>query len=162
MSSSIFQPKPGSTSQTSGSIFRPAPTGTQTDSYIKQNWSLPGVKPLGKYDDGFKIGFSEMGQDPAMLQEWNRSAQQGVFSKYWNGFRSRGMSIAPKIGKGLGHVLGFAASPFTEDGIETAFSNTMTEAFQKMDDNLRELYPVYKSRRYTEGNFWQQVGTAEW
>ena len=44
---------------------------------------------------------------PYEVQEYNRAQNQGWLNKVGSGLISRGSSIVPKIGQGIGHVGGF-------------------------------------------------------
>jgi len=40
------------------------------------------------------------------------------------------------------------------------WDNAIVEAFNNMDEGLKEALPVHMSRKYMEGNWFQKLGTA--
>lgn len=81
---------------------------------------------------------------PEYNQEWNRASNQGWADQLANGLISRGLSIIPKIGNGIGPLYGAIAG----DELEDVWNNSINEAFNNMDEGLRETFPVYRSMKY--------------
>ena len=110
---------------------------------------------------------------PYEVQEYNRAQNQGWLNKVGSGLISRGSSIVPKIGQGIGHVGGFVyeaanayASAKTGDiqsamDISGIWDNFVVDIMSKADDKLREELPVFGSEKYYEGNILQQMGTTK-
>lgn len=112
--------------------------------------NLPGVKPLGKYDAGYY---------PELNQEHNRADNQTWLRQITNGIVSRGLSIAPKVGAGIGSVGGAVVAIFNQDA-STIWDNPINNFFNEMDQSLREMAPVYKSAKYAEGDLLQKMLTT--
>lgn len=72
---------------------------------------------------------------------------------------SRGLSIAPKIGAGIGSVGGAAAAIFNGDA-STIWDNPINNWFNSLDEDLRDMAPVYKSRKYAEGDLLSKMMTT--
>lgn len=104
--------------------------------------SLPGVETLNKYDVNYY---------PELNQEQNRADNQSWLRQISNGLVSRGLSIIPKIGAGVGSVGGAAVAIFNGDA-STIWDNPINNWFNEMDEGLRDMAPVYKSRKYAQGD----------
>lgn len=68
--------------------------------------TLPDVESLNKYDVNYY---------PELNQEYNRADNQSWLKQISNGLVSRGLSIAPKLGAGLGSIGGVAAAIYNGD-----------------------------------------------
>jgi hypothetical protein len=80
------------------------------------DYAARGISPyreaLGKYDTGLSPALYESGyeRNPVLAQQYLRASNQSGGKQLWNGFWSRTASILPKVGQGVGHVLGFGSS----------------------------------------------------
>ena len=113
--------------------------------------TIPGISYLNKYDAGLR---------QEMNQEWNRSNNQGFGEQLMSGLVSRGASIGTKFVGGLANVGAFAVSPLTREGLSYTWNNPISKAMNNLDDDLRELLPVYKSKQYSEGDLLSMMGTS--
>ena len=107
--------------------------------------------------DGFRGDASQI--------DYMRANNQGWGEQLVRGFISRGLSIIPKVGQGLGHFGGLVydgVSMLGGDGqFEKTYDNAFVDAMSKMDEDLRKWLPVYATQDYTEGNILQQMGTMK-
>lgn len=114
--------------------------------------------PLGRWD---------IAVYPDIDQSTNRGDMQPAVNKWFNGLLSRTASIVPKVGQGLGHVIGagdWLVSGLASGGdfdIAKITDNDLSNFFADMDESLRERLPVHKGSQYANGNIWSKMGTAE-
>lgn len=81
-------------------------------------------------------------------------SSQSRGSKWVSGITSRSLSIIPKFVGGISSLVeGY--SMFT--GGETPMSDLMSD----LDNYLKELLPVYKTKEYNQGDIYDKLGTAE-
>jgi hypothetical protein len=129
-----------------------------------QRFAYAPLDPSSKYDRGISPaiyeGIRQFEENPKQAQEFYRSNNQGWATQLATGFASRALSIIPKIGQGFANVAGFIASPFTDEGLQGAFDNSLSKSFEQMDENIREALPIYKSQSYADGNFIQKALTT--
>ena len=119
--------------------------------------SIPGSKPLGKFDAGWR---------PELSQEYTRGFNQPWYSKFRRGIVRSGLSIPVKVAQMAGHVAG--ALDATVTGLagggyhwEKIWDNIMAESFHNMDKELKESFPIHHQRAYAEGNLARRMWTAE-
>lgn len=139
------------------------------------NYAARGISPyreaLGKYDTGLSPALYESGyeRNPVLAQQYLRASNQSGGKQLWNGFWSRTASIVPKVGQGIGHVLGFGSSVLkgginswdpSDWKVEDMYDNAIVKAFQDLDEGIKETIPVYQSKAYTEGNWTQKMFTT--
>jgi hypothetical protein len=94
-----------------------------------------------------------------MNQEYNRSENQSTINKIYNGLVSRTASIAPKVVGGLGSVIYGVGSVFGGD-VQNIWDNPITTLANNADESLNEMFPVFKSKAYSEGGLWPKLWTA--
>jgi len=95
-----------------------------------------------KYDEGMPYSEVKYGDiDHA------RAERQGFFNAFGSGLLSRGISIAPKIAEGFGHVAGAIPALVTGD-IDYMTKNPIVNGAAMFDEYLREELPVFASEGY--------------
>jgi hypothetical protein len=153
-----------------------APIEFEEPSYEPYGYNIRGLGPPRREQIDRDINLTsryDTNLSPGEVQEYNRAQNQGWLNKVSSGFISRGASIAPKIGQGIGHVGGFvyeaanamAASkvgniPGAMD-ISGIWDNFVVDMMSEADEQLRQKLPVFGDERYYEGNILQQMGTAK-
>ncbi len=117
---------------------------------IDKSLSVPLTKFSNEYDEGYRPGFN---------QTWNRSANQSGIEQLGYGLLSRTLSIAPKIGAGLGSIygLGLAAG---DGSYKDIWDNPVTNWFNSLDDSIKESLPAYSSEKYDTGDLLSKLGTT--
>lgn len=107
------------------------PIGSRT---YDSSLSVPLQKYSNSYDENYR---------PEYNQIWNRAANQSGLGQLGYGLLSRGLSIVPKIGNGLGSLYG----ALTMDELSDIWSNPINDMFNGLDESLREAFPVYRSMK---------------
>lgn len=73
---------------------------------------------------------------------------------------SRGLSIGTKFAAGLGSVGVGLTVPFSENTVDDIWNNTFTMWANNLDESLNDVFPVYKSQAYAEGDLLQKLMTT--
>jgi hypothetical protein len=119
----------------------------------------------GNYDSNYR----DYIQDPIFgyedVDELRAQAQGG---KFWRGAARLGQDVVLKFGEGLAHVGGAIGASVTGDE-KLWFDNQMVRFLKEMDDQLKNesswlsfgVDPIYKTKLYSNGNFFDKIGTAE-
>jgi len=106
-----------------------------------------------KYDEYYR---------PEYNQVWNRSNNQSALEQLGYGFTSRALSIAPKLGAGLGSIAGLAMAGTSGD-VTQIWDNPITNWFNGLDESLKEQLPVYSSQQNdTSGLLGKMATTSFW
>lgn len=103
------------------------------------------------YDQGYRSG---------MDQEQYRATNQAWYSQVYNGFLSRGLSIGTKVGQGLAAVLVGIPTAVSQRDISKIWDNPMFSMLAGADERLKEMFPVYRSQEYQEGDLLGKMGTS--
>ena len=112
------------------------------------NLALP--SSWNSYDTGYR---------PEFNQEWNRSDNQAWYGQVWNGLVSRSASIGTKLGAGFGSVA-YTIPALVSGDLSQIWDNPITNASNQMDEELRELFPVYHSAKNAQGGLLQKMMTT--
>lgn len=107
--------------------------------------------PLQSYSNAYDENYR-----PEYNQIWNRSDNQSALEQWSYGLLSRGLSIIPKMGNGLGALYGAV----TADDLNGIWNNSWNEFFNSIDENLRETLPVYQSMKYDQSGLLGKMGTS--
>ena len=113
-------------------------------------YTAPEFKKLNHYDKNLVSG---------MNQEYNRSDNQAWYQQVGNSLVGRTLSIAPKIGAGIGALYGIGDA-LTNQDVSKIWDNPVSDFFQGVDKNLSEYFANYKSQKYQEGNLLSKLATA--
>jgi hypothetical protein len=105
-----------------------------------------------------------IGQGQPVWDEESMAAEvQPLAGKFASGLISRGSSLIPKIGENIGHIAGavgygmdYITDPATADPNQI-WDNSLVNASVKMDKDLRESLPIFKSHLGREGNLLEQM-----
>ena len=101
-------------------------------------------------DAGLRLG---------MNQEWNRADNQAWYDQVYQGFLSRGLSIGAKAGQGLGSIYG-VGSALANGEISKIWDNPLFNMFAQADEALKDMFPVYQSKEYQQGDLLGKMGTS--
>ena len=114
------------------------------------------INPLGiqlKYDPNkYDLGFAE-----GMNQEWVRGYNQSTGKKFWNGLKRSTLSVGTKTISQAGYSLGFLAGMDSDD----IYNNMISTWANKLEQDIKEDSPIYKSKQYETGNLWNKIWTPE-
>ena len=91
--------------------------------------------------------------------DFARADSQSWMESLGRGIASRGLSIIPKTLQGIGHVGGFISSLLPGGDFSDVYDNAWVEMFSKMDEGLKEIFPIYAQEAYSEGSILEQMGT---
>lgn len=133
-------------------LARAGSEGYRRDVVAERAGASP-LQTLGKYDRGATAAIYQpyYDMDPLLAQQYYRADNQKWFQQLANGFASRATSIPVKVAQGLGHVLG-GAGAIAEQDMSNIWDNALVNLMNETDERLKEIFPVYKSKAYTEGN----------
>lgn len=110
--------------------------------------------------DYFYSPTKDAGYRPEMNQQYNRAENQSWYAQLGLGLMSRGLSIGTKLMAGLGSVGVAATVPFSENTVDDIWNNQMSMWANNLDESLNEVFPVYKSQAYAEGDLLQKMMTT--
>ena len=145
-----------------------------------KNKNIPGYTPLTaadykaafKYgsagDTGF-IGTATKGPDqdkfdfqlkPNIDNYELRAQRQSTTDQIGNAVVNLVGGTAFKFLQGVGYAGGGVKALLTGD-INEMLSNSFTAAFETAEEVTKEKFPIYKTKKYLEGNIWEQMSTPE-
>ena len=115
----------------------------------------PNVPLQHFYDPAYDAGYR-----PEMNQEFNRATNQSWYKQLGLGLMSRGLSIGTKLMAGFGSVGVGLTVPFSSNTVDDIWNNTFTMWANNLDESLNDVFPVYKSQQYAEGDLLQKLMTT--
>lgn len=128
---------------------------------IKQLGPISGALPnrkvnvdLQSYSNSYDAHYR-----PQYIQEHNRASNQSGLGQLGYGLLSRTLSIIPKLGNGVGSIVGlgkYAAS----GNISDIWDNPMNDFFNSMDESLKRTFPVYQSTKNAESGLLGKMATT--
>ena len=89
-----------------------------------------------------------------------RAQLQPKSTKLFNGIGRVAGKTLSEFGKGIGYVAG-ALPALLEGEVENMTNNFIVNAFQGLDDSVKESLPVYVRDSVKNGSFWRQVWSPE-
>lgn len=113
----------------------------------------------------FKPGVSLYSSDEearAILEE-QRAREQGVIEKAAKGIGRVGSTILTEVLKSPGYVGGALGSSLMEGSfIQNTVDNAWVNAFEDMDEGIKEMMPIYLTREVQEGNIGTKLMSSSW
>lgn len=128
---------------------------TKPNSFV--NDALLGIDRSSKFDTGY---------NPLQVegsQENYRSNNEGWMNKVGAGvIRFPGLVLTKTIG-GVSDAFSalYSAADLNLDDLGDNLQNPFRHAIDSVEDTIKKELPIYKSDKYTEGNFWDKLSTAE-
>jgi len=95
--------------------------------------------PLTDYSNKYDANYR-----PEYVQEFNRADNQSGLRQLTNGLVSRSLSIAPKIGSGLGSIYGVGSAIANAD-VSKIWDNPIMDWMNGLDQSIKDMAPVYQS-----------------
>jgi hypothetical protein len=101
-----------------------------------------------------------VGYHPGMDYQTVRSANQPVIESFLNGLGSNiVVGTIGKIGEGIGMITNIPSAIAAGD-INKLYDNSITNAFERLQENTKENLPIYQGRKY-EGNILSKMMTDD-
>jgi len=114
-----------------------------------------GVSTGMPVDTQYRTGYTTSQGDPMEFM----AQQQSVMDRVGNaGVRLAGTTVT-KFLSGLSAMAGAPFAVINQD-IDWITNNTLTQVFDGLEEGLKEQLPIYKTRKYLNGNILDQMGTA--
>lgn len=97
-----------------------------------------------------------------------RAQNQGTAEKWGRGLARFGGSVFTKFMTGVGYAGGAVAGGASrltgssfEESMDWFLNNQWVNAFQSAEESLKGSMEIYKTRAYTDGDFWDKISTSE-
>ena len=143
-------------------------TGLQEDSQRKSSLSATDVERALKYSTPSSyFGEGDFGLNP---EEYDFQLRYDADN---DEIRAQNQSLTSHLAHGTGRLIGSTAFKFLEGvgyaggainalvngDINLMVDNGWSATFRELDEDLKEALPVYHTKKYLEGNVWEQMGT---
>src|SRR5690606_16077419 len=135
-----------------GDEFRAPMFKTEGKQFGKSEYDTAIDLPISFYDESSE---NQKNIFESEVKE-NRAQNQPATHKWLNGIGWFASTAGTEFGKGIGYVGGGIAALFTQD-VDTVVNNAFVQAFDELDDAVKESIPIYKRREIENGTLARQL-----